>query len=136
MKSGTRLEHDALNGGFITHHPEDSHAGAIPKCQRPIVNGTALPVLVPNAGLPSDYDGWIAYTAFNVSSGISSFQGVFSVPDIPASTPHILYLFTGLQNKDWVPKVDPEVEGAGFDIIQPVLQFPGDYGRYWSVKSW
>lgn len=22
------------------------------------------------------------------------------------------------------------------DIIQPVLQYPGDFGRYWSVKSW
>tara|TARA_B100000614_G_C14089349_1_gene302150 strand:- start:6 stop:152 length:147 start_codon:yes stop_codon:yes gene_type:complete len=31
-------------------------------------------------------------------------------------------MFTGLQNKDWVPKHDPESQGAGFDIIQPVLQ--------------
>jgi hypothetical protein len=42
----------------------------------------------------------------------------------------------GRQNKDWVPKVDPESEGMGFDIIQPVLQYPGDSGLYWSVKSW
>lgn len=53
----------------------------------------------------------------------------------PASTPDILYIFTGLQNIDWIPKVDPE-PSAAFDIIQPVLQYPGDGGDYWSVKSW
>lgn len=53
----------------------------------------------------------------------------------PSQTPQILYLFTGLQNIDWIPKVDPEPTRK-FDIIQPVLQFPGDYGNYWSVKSW
>ena len=31
---------------------------------------------------------------------------------------------------------DPESEGDGFDILQPVLQYPGDAGNYWSVKSW
>jgi hypothetical protein len=31
-------------------------------------------------------------------------------------------------------QVDPEV--AGFDIIQPVLQYPSDDGEGWSVKSW
>ena len=38
------------------------------------------------------------------------------------------------QNVNWIPKVDPEPEV--FDIIQPVLQYPGDNGNYWSVKSW
>lgn len=31
--------------------------------------------------------------------------------------------------------MDPEPSQA-FDIIQPVLQYPGDSGNYWSVKSW
>ena len=35
----------------------------------------------------------------------------------------------------WIPKVDPHPSQA-FDIIQPVLQYPGDNGDYWSVKSW
>lgn len=39
------------------------------------------------------------------------------------------------QNIDWIPKVDPE-PSQPFDIIQPVLQYPGDFGNYWSVKSW
>jgi len=56
------------------------------------------------------------------------------VPDTPSSTPDVLYVFTGLQNVDWIPKVDPIP--PKFDIIQPVLQYPGDNGNYWSVKSW
>ena len=67
---------------------------------------------------PSDYNGWLAYAAFNSSKGFSAFLGNFSVPDKPEEPPDVLYLFTGLQNKDWVPLVDPEKDGAGFDIIQ------------------
>merc|ERR1711916_355916 len=63
-------------------------------------------------------------------------NGYFSVPNgVPASKPVRLYLFTGLQNVDWIPIVDPQPQG--FDIIQPVLQTPTDYGiGDWSVKSW
>jgi len=57
------------------------------------------------------------------------------VPAEPAIVPDILYLFTGLQNIDWIPVVDPDPT-QDFDIIQPVLQYPGDNGNYWSVKSW
>lgn len=48
-------------------------------------------------------------------------------------------MFPGLQNIDWIPKVDPEpTEANPFDIIQPVLQYPGDgfLSRSWAVKSW
>jgi hypothetical protein len=41
----------------------------------------------------------------------------------------VLYLFTGLQNVDWIPIVDPTPEA--FDIIQPVLQYPADSGYGW-----
>jgi len=81
-----------------------------------------------------DYDGWLAYTAFESPSDFDTFLGYFSVPDAPQSTPQVLYLFTGLQNVNWIPVVDPPP--GPFDIIQPVLQYPGDNGNYWSVKSW
>lgn len=86
--------------------------------------------------LPGSYDGWTSYAAFegDETYGFDTMTNYFSVPDIPAKTPQILYLFPGLQNVDWIPVVDPDV--AGFDIIQPVLQFPGDRGDYWSIKSW
>jgi hypothetical protein len=77
------------------------------------------------------YDGWLAYTTFHHPPGIDYFGGFFSVPESPASSPQILYLFTGLQNVDWIPIVDPEPQV--FDIIQPVLQY--SYGS-WEVKNW
>ena len=60
--------------------------------------------------------------------------------DAPEAEPQILYLFPGLQNIDWIPKVDPEPT-TPFDIIQPVLQYPflsgeDDNGRNWGVRSW
>jgi hypothetical protein len=81
------------------------------------------------------YNGWLSYTAAKVQGTFDAFNGSFSVPDEPEWSPEQLYIFTGLQNVNWIPKVDPDPEGV-FDIIQPVLQYPGDWGLYWSVKSW
>ena len=121
-------------------HPSLSAPYRVPACARPTVPGLgALPVVVRRAAveaLPADYNGWLAYTADNHTAGYNSFLGFFSVPDEPAERAHIVYLFTGLQNFDWVPKVDPESQGQGFDIIQPVLQYPANFGRGWSVRSW
>jgi hypothetical protein len=92
------------------------------------------PEQVITRAFPSDYDGWLAYTSYNNVETFDEFLGYFSVPPTPVSTPDVLYVFTGLQNVDWIPKVDPIP--PRFDIIQPVLQYPGDFGNYWSVKSW
>jgi len=80
------------------------------------------------------YDGWLAYVTSQADNDYDTFLGLFSVPDAPQDTPEVLYLFTGLQNVDWIPLIDPPPDN--FDIIQPVLQYPGDNGNYWSVKSW
>jgi hypothetical protein len=80
------------------------------------------------------YDGWMAYTTSQAANDYDAFVGYFSVPDAPQSAPEVLYLFTGLQNVNWIPIIDPPPQT--FDIIQPVLQYPGDNGDYWSVKSW
>jgi hypothetical protein len=88
-------------------------------------------------GLPADYDGWLQYTAFQTEAGFSSFTGLMSVPDTPVKLPQILYLFPGLQNIDWIPKVDPEPSRSNpFDIIQPVLQYPGQKDGTWGLRSW
>ena len=59
--------------------------------------------------------------------------------DVPKSEPQILYLFPGLQNIDWIPKVDP-MPSQAFDIIQPVLQYPyfssDSNGKEWGLRSW
>jgi len=86
---------------------------------------------------PEVYDGWLAFTSWQcpaASGTFDSFLGYFTVPVAPQNPPEVLYLFTGLQNVNWIPIVDPEP--TIFDIIQPVLQYPGDNGNYWSVKSW
>jgi len=83
---------------------------------------------------PFVYDGWLAYTSFNYPNGFESFLGNISVPDSPSSPPQVLYTFTGLQNVNWIPVIDPLP--PVFDIIQPVLQYPADAGLSWSVKSW
>lgn len=61
-----------------------------------------------------------------------------SVPDKPKRAAHILYLFPGLQDIDWIPKVDPEPTQPVFDIIQPVLQYTGGFfsAGSWALKSW
>jgi len=85
---------------------------------------------------PASYDGWLAYTYWQYPQGIGKFYGNFSVPATsPKNAPEELYIFTGLQNINWIPKVDPIPSGP-FDIIQPVLQYPADSGDSWSVKSW
>lgn len=95
-------------------------------------------------GLPPDYDGWLQYTALNVTrlglqSGFDAFTNVMSVPDKPKRAAQMLYFFPGLQNRDWIPKVDPEpTSSTPFDIVQPVLQYSASlFGSgAWAVKSW
>eukprot|EP00162_Nutomonas_longa_P008684 comp18719_c0_seq1/m.33985 comp18719_c0_seq1/g.33985 ORF comp18719_c0_seq1/g.33985 comp18719_c0_seq1/m.33985 type:complete len:349 (-) comp18719_c0_seq1:109-1155(-) len=85
--------------------------------------------------LPSDYDGWQTFASYNYGAPISAFLGTFSTPDIPKQVPAVDFIFTGLQNINWIPKVDPW-PSKEFDIIQPVLQYPANGGNYWSVRSW
>jgi len=91
-------------------------------------------------------DGWLQYTAINItasgapdaSTGFDAFTNVMSVPDVPRRPAQVLYFFPGLQNIDWIPKVDPEPsDDIDFDIIQPVLQYPGtSLSGGWELKSW
>eukprot|EP01128_Nolandella_sp_AFSM9_P001447 TRINITY_DN1158_c4_g1_i1.p1 TRINITY_DN1158_c4_g1~~TRINITY_DN1158_c4_g1_i1.p1 ORF type:complete len:341 (+),score=78.81 TRINITY_DN1158_c4_g1_i1:62-1024(+) len=85
---------------------------------------------------PRDYDGWLTYTGDYHAAGYTAFYGNMSVPTTsPKVSPQVLFIFTGLQNIEWVPKRDPLPTGP-FDIIQPVLQYPSNSGFNWSVKSW
>jgi len=104
----------------------------LPTCD---VSAGRAPMFLPAAALPAGYDGWTTYTAWNYSASVDISLGYFSVPDTPKQAPEVLYVFTGLQNIDWIPVVDPEPT-TPFDIIQPVLQYPADAGLHWSLKSW
>jgi len=88
-------------------------------------------------------DGWQIWTSFNNKDNdtFNSFLGYFNVPNEPKNFDGgILYMFTGLQNDNWIPypsnASDPPV---AFDIIQPVLQYgnsPIGGGNFWGVASW
>ena len=85
----------------------------------------------------------MSYTELNITDvgrtgGFDSFTSTMSVPDTPAAKASVLYFFPGVQNIDWIPKVDPEPDrSTPFDIIQPVLQYPGSgLASGWELKSW
>ena len=134
-----------LPGGRMRIECPNGTVYEIPACD---TNGGRWPIRLGAAssvsGLPPNYDGWLQYTALNVSAlglsgGFDSFTSVMSVPDVPKRRPQLLYVFPGLQNYDWIPKVDPEpTRSTPFDIIQPVLQYPGGgfFSNGWALKSW
>mmetsp|Transcript_11097 Transcript_11097/g.45249 ORF Transcript_11097/g.45249 Transcript_11097/m.45249 type:complete len:314 (+) Transcript_11097:217-1158(+) len=80
--------------------------------------------------------GWQAWTTYYYKDGIDSFPGYFTVPDIPEETTfnQILYIFTGLQNINWIPEPNGPAPWGKFDIIQPVLELFGNEG--WALQSW
>lgn len=143
VRSDALVTELASGDTLVRHSEEDDRI--IPRCDN--LNGTH-PTLLPkqffskpslsSSDLPPDYDGWLQYTAYHDPEGFDSFVGEMSVPDVPKETPQILYLFPGLQNIDWIPKVDPEPTSSNpFDIIQPVLQYPaGFFSKKWGVRSW
>lgn len=134
----------------VVRHPSLEAPRVLPLCQ-PLVNA-ANPVLrargeaevtaadgARGTPLPADYDGWLQYTVAKAKAdtGFDGFLGEMSVPDVPKKRPQMLYLFPGLQNIDWIPKVNPEPNASNpFDIIQPVLQYPGARPNSWGVRSW
>jgi len=125
-----------VNNRTVVSHPTFDKTWVVPRCSREGGSVGIAPLKRAAArGFPSDYNGWLAYTSYKTKrTTFDTFLGNFTVPNNPSSAPQVLYIFTGLQNVDWVPIVDPEP--PVFDIIQPVLQYPADSGSGWSVKSW
>ena len=128
IPSGSATE-ELANGDTVVTPPSGAKY-TIPKCDT-----SKYPLRRPKPAsfqriggtpLPPDYDGWLQYTALNISQvglagGFDAFTNVMSVPDLPSAEPQQLFLFPGLQNTNWIPKVDPEPSSSNpFDIIQPV----------------
>lgn len=98
-----------------------------------------------NGSLPAN--GWQTWTVYQHpnNSTFTTFNGYFSVPDAPTNwgfaKGSIVYIFTGLQNSNWIPKSGlPTGAPEEFEIIQPVLQYGGGSynggGEYWGIASW
>jgi len=88
-------------------------------------------------------DGWQVWTTFQSpsSSGFSGFLGLFTIPDAPqiGDNGQVLFMFTGLQNENWIPGPNAPPAPQDFEIIQPVLQWgesAGGGGNYWTLASW
>jgi len=126
VRSGTHVIWEENEQRYYAEDPITSVRTAVPLCgSGKHLGETRL----------KEYNGWLAYTSYKSETDVSSFLGYFSVPNKPKYTPEVLYLFTGLQNVNWVPLVDPEP--PVFDIIQPVLQYPAEeVENSWSVRSW
>lgn len=139
VPSGSRIV--STDEKTVVSHEKMGSSWVVPECK-------ALSQMQEKRQFPPNYDGWLAYTSYKTTySSFDTFLGSFSVPNNPGThqlnpplteqsenDPEVLYIFTGLQNVDWIPKVDPLP--SAFDIIQPVLQYPADSGYDWSVKSW
>jgi len=132
VPNGAKLSRHTETNALLVHDKDNQFIRQLPSCD---LSKGPLYRFTKSLDLPSDYDGWTAYTAYKIAGSFDAFLGNFSVPDAPENVPDMFFLFTGLQNIDWIPKVDPE-PSSGFDIIQPVLQYPADAGEVFSVKSW
>jgi len=121
----------------------DESVHVIPKCPKKTIPNAPKTKKSTIAQRDSPDDGWQVWTAFNNNDNVTfdSFLGKFSVPQSPQNWDGgILYMFTGLQNDNWVPVNGEFPTPPGFDIIQPVLQYGGDSenggGDYWGLASW
>lgn len=143
----TGSSHVALPNGATEVTPPGKPPYIVPKCEsdHPTFrfNGATTTLDVEGRPLPPDYDGWLEYTELNITDvqgkkGFDTFTSYMSVPDVPEEPADQLFFFPGLQNIDWIPKVDPEPTNENpFDIIQPVLQYPGGFlSSGWALKSW
>jgi len=112
----------------------------IPRCQYPwrqpnnVNNSTNLKSFAP---------GWQVWTTFQspITDGFSGFLGLFTIPDEPPikDNGQTLFMFTGLQNENWIPGPNSPPAPDDFEIIQPVLQWgesAAGGGDYWTLASW
>lgn len=143
--------HNVRSGSHIIDNENDGvylNDIKIPSCKhKPIFNSDLGIHKEQSSSLPAN--GWQTWTSYQHpnNSTFTVFNGNFSVPAAPldwGNTPKaaIVYIFTGLQNENWIPNSGGLPIGASkdFEIIQPVLQYGGGSynggGEYWGVASW
>jgi hypothetical protein len=151
VKNGAEVRRTQTSVGNLQVLNEDGSFRNIPRCRYPVIfptkqtkihfftycqkNGT-------NTGA-SFAPGWQVWTTYQSSTtqGFTAFLGYFTIPNAPASSwgDQTLFMFTGLQNENWVPGPNAPPAPQDFEIIQPVLQWGGSAGgggNYWTLASW
>jgi len=134
VDSGAHIANE--DGKSVIYH-RSGDVQILEPCPKPFIRRTVKQTR------DSPDDGWQAWTAYNNQNNetFTAFTGYFNVPASPPNWDDgILYMFTGLQNDNWVPIPNEWQTPPGFDIIQPVLQYGGDSesggGEYWALASW
>lgn len=127
---GFHVEHETFEGGSSHISPCNASVKLPPRA-----------VGDPNSNVAGEpfKGGWQVYAKQQPPRDVTSFLGSWNVPDAPKTyTGQTVFLFTGMQNIDWVPP-DGGGPSSKFDIIQPVLQYgpsSAGGGEYWSISSW
>jgi len=84
--------------------------------------------------------GWQVWSTYQSPTSFDSFLGLFTIPDTPQTyVSQTLFMFTGLQNFNWIPGPDQPTPPDQFEIIQPVLQYgpsAAGGGEFWTLASW
>jgi len=130
---GSHIFDDEAEGTKIVH--PDGTGQYVPNCR------------VPSSRVHSENkekaevnpDGWQVWSSYNTpdNSTFASFLGDFNVPDHPTKwNGGVVYLFTALQNDNWIPAPPRPKAPAGFEIIQPVLQYGQTTESGWTLASW
>jgi len=136
---GARVTHQERGGFHIEHESLEGGSAVVPPCNASAEGPPRATIhSAGNGARHSFHGGWQVYAKQQPSRDVTSFLGSWNVPDEPKTyTGQTVFLFTGMQNIDWVP---PDAgPSSKFDIIQPVLQYgpsAAGGGRYWSISSW
>jgi len=143
VKNGAEVRRTPTQVGNLQVVNEDGSLRNIPRCQYPVVYPTNKKNNGTSTRQNSFAPGWQVWTTYQSSTtaGFTSFLGNFNIPDQPASSwgDQTLFMFTGLQNENWVPGPNAPPAPEDFEIIQPVLQWgqsAGGGGSYWTLASW
>jgi len=137
IEEGSTIETNE-EGKTTIYQPSGSTLN-FPSCPYPVIRNSRQDK---NHKRDSPDDGWQVWTAYNNENNATfdAFLGTFNVPQNPPNWDSgTLYMFTGLQNDNWVPIPNEPQSPPQFDIIQPVLQYgygPNGGGSYWVLSSW
>lgn len=127
-----RLRKFNVASNTVTDFPPVVVGATVPKRQAFVAarTGAAMEGATPGP-VPALGSGWIVYTWWDSgsSTSINTFSTTWVVPQPPATySGQTIFLFNGIQNT-----------GAGFGILQPVLQYgpsAAGGGSHWSIASW
>jgi len=137
IPNGAHIKTDLKGKTTVTH---EGIVEEYPACSKPFKRNVRSEQVNKR---DSPDDGWQVWTSWNNpdNATFTAFLGDFNVPKSPANWDGgILYMFTGLQNDNWIPyQGNSSNPPETFEIIQPVLQYgqtPAGGGNYWAVASW